>query len=171
MFLLCVSRCCGRIAEVSHYFLDTEYNEFGGDLISLALVSEEGDRELYVATGCDNPGAWVEENVLPIVNCKGAIPIFIKPDQFGRAIRLFLKRDNFPTIIVDWPDDISYFCRALITGPGEMVNIGCLRFHMQRVDAYPTDLPGAVQHNALWDARALRTRFVQASALSQAGRE
>ena len=25
-----------------------------------------------------------------------------------------------------------------------------------RVDAYPTDLPGAVRHNAWWDAMALK---------------
>jgi hypothetical protein len=141
------------------YFLDTEFNEFGGDLISLALVSQVGDRELYVATNCDKPRAWVKENVLPIVNCKGAISILINPDQFGRAIRLFLEDEKLPTIIADWPDDISYFCKALITAPGEMVAIPRLQFQMIRVDAYPTDLPGAIQHNALWDARALRHVF------------
>lgn len=31
-----------------------------------------------------------------------------------------------------------------------------LRFEVSNLDAYPTDLPGAVQHNAWWDAMALR---------------
>lgn len=29
-----------------------------------------------------------------------------------------------------------------------------------RVDAYPTDLPDAVQHNAWWDAMALRKKLL-----------
>lgn len=66
-----------------------------------------------------------------------------------------------PTLFADWPDDIRYFCQALITAPGEMVNIPRLTFHIVRVDAYPTTLEGAVQHNALWDARALCHRLFQ----------
>ncbi len=30
------------------YFLDTEYNGFGGALLSLALVPEDGGEEFYV---------------------------------------------------------------------------------------------------------------------------
>lgn len=140
-----------------HYFLDTEFNEFGGDLISLALVSEDGERELYVATACDAPGAWVAENVIPIIDAPGAKPTMIAANFFGYMIRNFLADERaMPQIVADWPDDIRYFCQALITGPGEMVNIPALSFHLRRVDAYPTALEGAVQHNALWDARALR---------------
>lgn len=140
------------------YFLDTEFNEFGGDLISLALVGENGG-ELYLSTDCAKPGAWVKENVLPIVKCAGADPIEIAPDQFGHAIRMFLHDDKLPTIIADWPDDIKYFCQAIVTAPGQMVSIPRLQFQMIRIDAYPSDLQGAVQHNALWDARALRRAF------------
>lgn len=141
------------------YYLDTEFNEFGGDLISLALVGEDG-REFYVATGCANPGAWVKENVIPIIKCAGAEPIIIEPKDFGHAIAWFLDGDKLPTIIADWPDDIRYFCQAIITAPGEMVNIARLQFQMLRMDAYPSELAGAVQHNALWDARALRALFI-----------
>lgn len=140
------------------YFLDTEFNEFGGQLISLALVGEER-RELYVSTPCPNPGAWVKENVMPIIRCPGADPIEISPDQVGHAIAMFLYDDKLPTIIADWPDDISYFCKALIAAPGQMVAIPRMQFQMLQVDAYPTLLAGAVQHNALWDARALRALF------------
>lgn len=143
---------------MSRYFLDTEFNEFGGDLISLALVGEDG-REFYMATDCPNPGAWVKENVIPIIKCEGAVPSHTAPSLFGLAISTFLRDDKWPTIIADWPDDISYFCKALITAPGQMVNIPLLQFQMIRIDAYPSELPGAVQHNALWDARALRHAF------------
>lgn len=140
------------------YFLDTEFNGFGGQLISIALVSDD-NRELYISTACRDPMTWVKENVLPIVKCQGADPIDINPDQFGHAIAMFLHGDKMPVIIADWPDDIRYFCQAIVTGPGEMVNISRLLFQILRIDSYPSDLPGAVQHNALWDARALRHVF------------
>ena len=59
----------------------------------------------------------------------------------------YVAGDNCPT------------CGALITGPGEMVAIPRLKFELERVDAYPTTLEGAIQHNALWDARALKHLF------------
>jgi len=137
------------------YFLDTEFNGFGGELISLALVSEYGG-ELYLATHCENPIEWVAKNVIPIIRCHGADPFDIVPDFFGRAIAMFLDDDIEPVIVADWPDDIRYFCQALIVGPGQMVNIpGPIRFEVHRVESYPNTF-GAIQHNALWDARALR---------------
>ncbi len=142
------------------YFLDTEFNEFGGQLISLALVPDDG-QELYISTPCANPGPWVLENVIPIVRCAGADPMEIEIDMIGHVIAGYLRSDANPIIIADWPDDISYFCRAIVVGPGKMANIAKLQFELIRVDAYPTQLAGAVQHNALWDARALRALFMK----------
>lgn len=136
------------------YFLDTEFNEFGGDLISLALVREDGT-SIYLVTDCPKPGPWVAVNVMPILDA-GGDPIKVAPNEFGRRIAAFLHGDIDPVIVTDWPDDIRYFCQAIITGPGQMVSLGMLHFVMLRVDAYPTTLPGAVQHNAWWDAMALR---------------
>lgn len=137
------------------YFLDVEFNGFGGELISLALVGEDY-RELYVATYCKRPCEWVAENVIPIIQCHGAYPVSIPANGFGPAIAEFLANDPAPVIIADWPDDIRYFCEALIVGPGEMVDIRAwLEFHICRVESYPTTF-GAIRHNALWDARALR---------------
>jgi hypothetical protein len=141
------------------HFLDTEFNGMGGDLISLALVSED-NRELYVAIPCHNPDPWVAAHVMPVVECSSAVPTLIYRDRLGIMIAAFLMKDTSPTIVADWPDDIAYFCKALIVGPGEMVNIQSLSFEMIRVDSYPTELPGAVQHNALWDARALRRKII-----------
>ena len=143
-----------------HYFLDTEFNGHGGELISLVLVEGNGGRELYLYTPMKRtPHVWVKENVIPIIECVGAKPTVIDPWQFGHLIAGFLRLDPTPVIITDWPDDISYFCKCLITGPGQMVTISNLIFQMFRVDSYPTTLPGAVQHNALWDARALRHKL------------
>src|SRR6185312_766272 len=121
------------------YFLDTEFNGFNGELISLAMVSESGLRELYIATDCWKPCLWVKENVLPIISLADATPFFINQDRFGQRIASFLYDDPMPVIVADWPDDISYFCKALITAPGQMVAIPKLQFHLLRIDAYPTD--------------------------------
>lgn len=140
-----------------YYFLDTEFNGFGGDLISLALVRQDG-KSLYVAVECANPVEWVAQNVIPHID-SGVSADWVLPNEIPHKIAQFLNGDPIPTIITDWPDDIRYFCQAVITGPGEMAAIPQLQFQMYRVNAYPTTLPGAVQHNALWDALALRHLF------------
>jgi len=150
-----------------NYFLDTEFNEFGGDLISLALVREDTGGYLYVATDCAEPGEWVKANVIPIIDAPDADAVMIHRNSFGRFIEDFLDGDEYPVIISDWPDDIRYFCQALIVGPGQMINIPRVQFNIVRCDAYPTNLPGAVQHNALWDARALRHHILTASGPAQ----
>ena len=43
---------------------------------------------------------------------------------------------------------------------GVMADIDRLRFEIHRVNPYPTDLVGAVEHNAWWDAMALRQRLM-----------
>ena len=50
------------------YFLDTEYNGVGGELLSLALVPDDGD-ELYLTfRNSDPPVEWVERYVVPYLD-------------------------------------------------------------------------------------------------------
>lgn len=153
------------------YFLDTEFDGLGGDLLSLALVREDG-ASFYVVTSTFIKDAWVKANVAPILFEPGMLSHDMQGwyDNreargfryymcLGEDIAEFLKGDPHPHIIADWPDDIRYLCAALITGPGEMVSIPAISFEVARVDAYPTTLPGAVQHNAWWDAMALRHKL------------
>lgn len=142
------------------YYLDCEFNEFGGDLISLALVSEDNESIYLVYPELEEYGPWVKENVVPIIwNIPNPLPgmaYTVDQESGARQIAQFLAGDPAPVIITDWPDDIRYFCQAIITGPGMMINIPQVTFHMVRVNAYPTTLDGAVQHNAWWDAKALK---------------
>jgi hypothetical protein len=150
------------------YYLDCEFNGYQGGLISMALVRDDGP-ELYLAWPRNDCIPWVEANVVPIVECRGASPHMVRLSSWGGMIETFLRGDSLPTVIADWPDDIRYFCECLITSPGEMIDIPTdraaapynrvIQFVVERIDAYPTDLPGAVQHNALWDARALRHKL------------
>jgi hypothetical protein len=139
------------------YFLDTEFNGYRGDLISMALVREDG-REFYGYLPCDNPIEWVRDNVLAVISAGDTDPVRMRDvANFSAWIATFLRDDPAPIIVSDWPDDIRYFCESLITGPGQMIPTAPqVQFVVERIDAYPTTLPGAVQHNALWDARALR---------------
>lgn len=144
------------------YYLDCEFNGYEGALISMALVRED-DQYLYVILPRPaNITDWVRENVMPILEAvpAGAKMKKLMHSQLGKAIEDFLKDDESPVIITDWPDDIAYFCENILTGPGTMINIPRLSFRMHRVDAYPSNIVGAVQHNALWDAFALRSKCV-----------
>jgi hypothetical protein len=146
------------------YYLDTEFNEFGGELISLALVREDGESIYLVYPDLPEYGEWVSKNVVPIIwNIPSPLPGMaykLESHQDGaRRIAEFISGDPHPVIVTDWPDDIKYFCQAIITAPGEMVGLDNLVFHMVRVNAYPTTLENAVQHNAWHDAKALRELF------------
>ena len=143
------------------YYLDTEFDGFGGQLLRLAIVAED-DRSLYLINRDGSPESeWVLENVWsPDVLFK--VPTrytYTNLERFPFYIAEFLDGDPDPIIVTDWPDDISYFCRSVITGPGQMAQIPSLKFEMHRVDAYPTTLEGAVQHNAWWDAMALQLKL------------
>lgn len=128
-------------------WIDCEFNEFGGQLISLALVAEDGC-EWYYALHCTNPGPWVAEHVMPVLKKKP-----IDRHSFTLLLRGFLAQ--FPSIhvIADWPEDIAYFCQALIVGPGMRIDTPPLTMEVRR----DLDLiPSATPHNALADAWAIR---------------
>lgn len=132
-------------------FLDTEFNEFKGKLISIALIDEEG-REWYQSLGCDAPGPWVRENVMPVI---GIAPVTLPFLQHSLAE--FLRSYRAVTIVADWPEDIAHFCDCLITGPGMRINTPPLTMAVMR----DIDTSGsAIPHNALEDARALRLDFM-----------
>ncbi|MEX1251188.1 MAG: hypothetical protein WEA77_08355 [Hyphomonas sp.] len=141
------------------YFLDCEFNGFGGDLISLALSGEAG--ELYLARTEEELNAldaheWVAEHVLPFLSLSDARPDVLPLAKFGRAIQGFLATDAEPVIVADWPEDLMHLMQCLIIAPGQMVQIPDLSLRLMHASAYPTEISDAVQHNALWDARALR---------------
>lgn len=141
------------------YFLDTEYNGFGGALISIALVPEEGDEEFYVTFPLpETLHPWVERNVVPYI---GMAPQGLRqemlPHEAGAELARYLAHDAHPDIYADWPDDIAYFCSLLTPEPGEIAEIGGLTFHLLRTPGFSTANNSRVPHNALHDARALRT--------------
>ena len=148
------------------YFLDTEFNGFGGALISLALVSENG-ASLYLVYGApEAPDPFVRDLVQPrLESVPAEVAIrYVSRAEGAHAIGAFLSGDQDPEIIADWPDDIRLCCQALMISPNVMADVGDLRFAIHLGGAQPKRLEGGVRHNAWWDAMALRRRFAPEAA-------
>lgn len=142
------------------YYIDTEFDGYRGPLISMALVREDGRSLYFVIMEAElrAKDPWVIANVLPILKDSPEPPWMCTLRGAADILADFLEGDRAPCIVADWPDDIRHFCDVAHYAPGEMINVPGLRFEVRRVDAYPTTLPGAVQHNAWWDAAALREK-------------
>lgn len=140
------------------YFLDTEYNGVGGELLSLALVPDDGD-DFYLTFKTDGPLVeWVDRHVVPYLD---AVPEQLSCPRLSRkdaahALERYLRHDREPLIYADWPEDIAQFCNLMITGEGKMVEIRHATFRLVPMSNFSTAANSKVPHNALHDARALR---------------
>lgn len=149
-------------AEALRYFLDTEYNGWGGALISLALVPDEGE-ELYLTIDWDGPlDPWVERHVLPYLD---TVPDPLVSPRMSRAdaartIAHYLAGDPEPLVVADWPEDVAQLSQLLVTGPGIMAEVPSLRFEFAALGSFSTAANSKVPHNALHDARALRDHYL-----------
>ncbi len=135
-------------------WIDTEFNGFNGELLSIALVAEDGTEfyEILMYSSATDP--WVAEHVMPVMNKHTGLGLR-KPISRCRVTRLlqhFLMQFESIHVIADWPEDIAHFCRLLLTEvPGERINTPPLMMEIVRFDA-----PSEVPHNALSDARGMR---------------
>lgn len=151
--------------EQDRFYIDCEFDGHNGPLLSIAIVGEDG-RNIHIEADVKASDPWVVANVVPLMDQHDAADCTrVRPNDVGGMIRWFLGDCN-PTIIADSPVDIGRFCQALSTaddGAWASVNYPLMTFEVHNIDCYPTDLPGAVQHNAWWDAMALRAALLKAS--------
>jgi hypothetical protein len=153
------------------YFLDTEYNGWGGALLSLALVPEDGGEEFYVTLDWSEPvQPWVEQNVIPYLDMvpQALVSSRMAREDAARELSTWLTREleshlssissDQPQleIVADWPEDISQICSLLTIGPGLIVDVPPLTFRFVHLQGFSTAANSKVPHNALHDARALR---------------
>jgi len=139
------------------YFLDAEFNGFGGQLISLALVPEDMAAEsFYEALACPDPDTWVREHVTPVLQTR---PIS-RRDMITR-MATFFRADSEPLVIADWPEDIAHFATLMVTGPGYRIASPRFRFELLSLPLFDSQTLSDLPHNALHDAIALR-RYVLA---------
>ncbi|WP_265587755.1 hypothetical protein [Sphingomicrobium arenosum] len=147
------------------YFLDTEYDGFGGRLLSLALVpEEEGDEEFYaIIAPAEATSEWVQRHVIPYLN---HVPEALReapmlPADAAQALGHYLAHDEAPEICADWPEDLAHLARLLVTGPGVMVRVPPFTLRLLDMTGFSTAANSKVPHNALHDARALRTHVTK----------
>ena len=134
-----------REAQGERLYLDCEWNDWQGALISMALVGEDG-REWYEVVGCGDPSPWVAENVMPKLDKE-----WISPHELRESLRRFLSQYQRVQIIADWPEDIAYFCNTIVMPGGMRIATPDLHFHCWRGLDGQSYLP----HNALADARGI----------------
>lgn len=140
-------------------YLDTEFNGFGGELISLALCGRgvEPFYEVVQQSSPTLPNFWVLEHVAPVLNKKS-----ITQDMFRVKFHSYLLQFDKPEIIADWHDDIAHFCKQLNgTNYGSSLNYPCTFWLISTVGI---EIKPKVPHNALSDAEALMEWFENSSA-------
>jgi hypothetical protein len=125
-------------------YIDCEWNDFKGALISMALVAEDG-AEWYESIGCSVPTEWVKEHVMPVIQKE---PVSLS--EFRDSLYRWLKQWPSVHIVADWPEDIQHFCNILIVGAGARLSTPPLTMEVLRIDT-----ESSTPHNALADARAL----------------
>lgn len=137
-------------------FLDCEFNGFGGELISLALV-DENDQYFYEVLACPNPVAWVADHVIPRLE---KAPISLK--EFQSQLQTFLLQYDQIEVIADWPEDFSLFTRSLVLSAGKCMTPPSLSMQLWMDDPIETHVDSKNPHNALADAKGLKASYVNA---------
>jgi hypothetical protein len=145
------------------YYLDCEFDGHGGPLLSMALVKADGP-SVHIRTTTRAADPWVIANVEPHMDSHDAdsYGLYVPPNGVGEWLRNFIGDDRNPVIVADSPVDIGRFCAAISTGMDggwASADYPKMTFEVHNVDCYPTALAGAVQHNAWWDAMALREKL------------
>jgi hypothetical protein len=134
-------------------FLDTEFNEFGGELISMALVSAYGTEFYEVLAIPEKPGDFVLEHVLPKL---GREPL--GQERFDNRLLAFLLDHPVVEVVADWPADFEHLCACMSRIGRRCGWSNPVEFTMRLVNA--PALSPTTPHNALSDARALRDWWV-----------
>ncbi|MEN2711627.1 hypothetical protein ACQKOH_00405 [Sphingomonas sp. NPDC092331] len=134
------------------YYLDSEFNGNGGQLLSIALVRADGAEFYEVLHAHELIVPWVKANVMPVLERQP-----IDRATVVKKLQKFLRKDPGPhSFIADWPEDIAHFCRLLVRNHGKRNDP--LRFRCLLLDlpGFDTAHASAAPHNALSDARSLR---------------
>jgi hypothetical protein len=132
-------------------FIDCEWNGFGGALLSMALVSEDGDEWYEVVEFNGEIDEWVAENVIPKLDQPAKTL-----DEVRDSLRKFLWQFRSGIhLIADWPEDLERFLGLLVSGPGEVIATPHIVMEIVIVR-----IESRHPHSALWDARAIRDAVV-----------
>ncbi len=155
------------------YYVDTEFNGNEGQLISVALVREDGLEFYAVLDTYQMPQPWVKQHVYPILFKHTLQPITqpgarvvpptgpgahpVSRDECKRSLRKYLERDTgVVTFVGDWPEDVVHVADLLLRDHGSRNPPASFRCVILDLPGFNTAEHSAVPHNALEDARVLR---------------
>lgn len=151
---------------MSAIYLDVEFTDFHGELMSLALVPEQDNiPAFYLVLKEDEykkPSAWVMKNVVPHLALPAKLPhkavtaIGVTREFAAVAVASYLSQFDHVEIVADWPEDFTHFTALLLTGPGRMVPMPDFDMHYRGLKGFNTADASKLPHNALYDAVALR---------------
>lgn len=127
--------------------VDCEFNSFGGQLISMALVTEYGDEWYEVLDLPEQVDPWVAEHVVPVLYGSP-----VSREAFRASLSEFLRRQDDPVILADWYTDLMHFFQCF-QGEDHSQSMH-VPLKAELLDEREW-LPSAVPHNALHDARAI----------------
>nr|WP_180164568.1 3'-5' exoribonuclease [Stenotrophomonas sp. SbOxS2]NYT97654.1 3'-5' exoribonuclease [Stenotrophomonas sp. SbOxS2] len=161
-------------SSLTYLFLDTEWaDEKGLELVSIALVSEDGANTFYAERDPLPlaPTEFVRTTVYPLLQRGG----HALPDQsLAMALVAFLRAQRYPHVIADHPNDLGLF-RQVISWhrPGavcrleELPSVPCTlmerdRFTTSHLERWFSKHPDLLlrRHHALVDANALRMAWM-----------
>ncbi len=129
-------------------YVDCEFNGFGGELMSMAIVADDGSEWYEVLPLPATIEPWVAANVVPLLDKQP-----IDMEAFRASLFAYLRRYDAPTIIVDWYADLVHFFGCFAgRHHAESVAFSCNARLITDVPEYHPEVP----HNALSDARAIR---------------
>jgi hypothetical protein len=134
------------------YFLDAEFNGFGGQLISLALVPDDANiPPFYEALPCPDPEPWVAAHVIPVLQKEP-----ISRAAMTAKLAAYLQGDDEAVVTGDWPEDIAHLALLMVTGSGSRIPLERLVFELLDLPLFDSAALSSVPHNACHDAAALR---------------
>lgn len=139
-----------QMGNKMNIYLDCEFNGFNGQLLSMAMVANEGKEFYEVLPLPEIIDPWVAENVVPKFG-KDAISKY----EFQSKFRAFLNQFDLPNIRVDWYVDLQYFFNEFNGKDYSSSFAYACKTEIQLIDSLNSQVP----HHALWDARALRSAW------------
>lgn len=134
------------------YFVDAEFNGFGGELISLAAVPElSGPAPFYQAIGCQRPALWVRTHIIPVLQ--------IAPRSRAEVAHLFstyLENDPKPLLVSDCPESLAHATLLLSDPRGQRLVRSRVQFELLPASDFSASAHSETPDNAYRDAIALR---------------
>lgn len=132
-------------------YVDTEFDGFGGDLISMAIVSADGHEWYGIRRDVKINDPWVREHVAPVL-LADKVHCIAHDDEWRYSLHSFLEQFDNPTIIADWYTDLVHFFECFKGPDHSMTFVYPCKAELRLIDKYDSKTP----HNALSDARAIR---------------